>query len=253
MAGTLGQINNFATQIASLNKQIGLLSASSGGQPPNDLLDQRDQLVGALSKLVGTKVVVQDGGQYNVFIGTGQTLVFNTFSFIAVLIALKAMHPADLMPSPQVRGKGKVREGLAYVKHRPDILLIMFMVFMLGTFGMNFQVSNAVMATAVFGVGAEQFGLMSSASAVGAITAGLLAARRTQIPLRLIVGALAAFTAALALLTFAPNYWFYLLVMVPTGFFSLTVMTAANTSVQLATDPAMRGRVMALYMAPLST
>lgn len=75
VAGTLGQINNFATQIASLNKQIGLMTASSGGQPPNDLLDQRDQLVGALSKLVGTKVVVQDGGQYNVFIGTGQTLV----------------------------------------------------------------------------------------------------------------------------------------------------------------------------------
>jgi MFS family permease len=128
-------------------------------------------------------------------------------------------------------------------------MLVMFMVFMLGTFGMNFQVSNAVMATGVFGVGAEQFGLMSSASAIGAITAGLLAARRTQIPLRLIVGALGAFTAAMALLTFAPNYWIYLLVMVPTGFFSLTVMTAANTSVQLATDPVMRGRVMALYMA----
>ncbi len=74
-----------------------------------------------------------------------------------------------------------------------------------------------MMATSVFGVGAEQFGLMSSASAIGAITAGLLAARRTQIPLRLIVGALAAFTAAIDLLTFAPNYWFYLLVMVPTG------------------------------------
>ena len=75
VAGTIGQINNFATQIASLNKQIGLLSANAGGQPPNDLLDQRDQLVSSLSKLVGTKVVVQDGGQYNVFIGNGQTLV----------------------------------------------------------------------------------------------------------------------------------------------------------------------------------
>jgi flagellar hook-associated protein 1 FlgK len=73
--GTIGQINNFAREIANLNKQIGLLSASAGGQPPNDLLDQRDQLVGALSKLVGTRVVVQDGGQYNVFVGNGQTLV----------------------------------------------------------------------------------------------------------------------------------------------------------------------------------
>jgi flagellar hook-associated protein 1 FlgK len=75
VSGTVDQINHYATQIASLNKQIGLLTGSSGGQPPNDLLDQRDQLVSSLSKLVGTKVVVQDGGQYNVFIGTGQTLV----------------------------------------------------------------------------------------------------------------------------------------------------------------------------------
>jgi flagellar hook-associated protein 1 FlgK len=75
VAGSIGQINNFARQIAGLNKQIGMLSASAGGQPPNDLLDQRDQLVTSLSTLVGTRVVVQDGGQYNVFAGTGQTLV----------------------------------------------------------------------------------------------------------------------------------------------------------------------------------
>ncbi|WBY00604.1 flagellar hook-associated protein FlgK [Ramlibacter tataouinensis] len=73
--GTVGQINNFAREIAGLNKQISMMRANAGGLPPNDLLDQRDQLVSALSKLVGTRVVVQDGGQYNVFIGNGQTLV----------------------------------------------------------------------------------------------------------------------------------------------------------------------------------
>jgi len=75
IAGNVDQINVFADQIAHLNKQIGLLSNATGGQSPNDLLDQRDQLVSDLSKLVGVKVVVQDGGQYNVFIGNGQTLV----------------------------------------------------------------------------------------------------------------------------------------------------------------------------------
>lgn len=181
--------------------------------------------------------------------GVGPALVVNALSFVAVLAALVMMHASELHPAPRAPKEGGLRAGLRYVRSHPDIMLVMFMVFMLGTFGMNFQVSNAVMATRVFGVGAEEFGLMSSISAIGAVTAGLLAARRTQIPLRLIVGALGAFTLAMVLLTFAPNYWFYLLVMMPTGFFSLTVMTAANTSVQLATDPVMRGRVMALYMA----
>ncbi|MFZ2296128.1 MAG: flagellar hook-associated protein FlgK, partial [Polaromonas sp.] len=75
VAGTVAQINTYAEQIASLNKQVAMLGNAMGGQAPNDLLDQRDQLVNELGKLVGTKLVVQDGGQYNVFIGNGQTLV----------------------------------------------------------------------------------------------------------------------------------------------------------------------------------
>ncbi|WP_332778023.1 flagellar hook-associated protein FlgK [Polaromonas sp.] len=75
ISGSVAQINTYADQIANLNKQVALLSNAAGGQAPNDLLDQRDQLVNELGKLVGTKLVVQDGGQYNVFIGNGQTLV----------------------------------------------------------------------------------------------------------------------------------------------------------------------------------
>jgi flagellar hook-associated protein 1 len=75
VAGSVDQINTYAEQIASLNKQVAMFSQASGGQAPNDLLDQRDQLVNDLGKIVGTKLVVQDGGQYNVFIGNGQTLV----------------------------------------------------------------------------------------------------------------------------------------------------------------------------------
>ena len=75
ISGSVDQINTYADQIANLNKQIFMLSNAAGDQAPNDLLDQRDQLVNELGKLVGTKLVVQDGGQYNVFIGNGQTLV----------------------------------------------------------------------------------------------------------------------------------------------------------------------------------
>jgi flagellar hook-associated protein 1 len=75
VSGSVDQINTYAEQIASLNKQVAMFSNAAGGQAPNDLLDQRDQLVSDLGKIVGTKLVVQDGGQYNVFIGSGQTLV----------------------------------------------------------------------------------------------------------------------------------------------------------------------------------
>lgn len=181
--------------------------------------------------------------------GVGPALLFNGLSFVAVLIALAMMDERELTPSPRAKAKGSVRAGLVYVRSRPDIMLLMFLVFMLGTFGLNFQVTNALMATEVFGVGAESYGVLSSIMAVGSLAAGLIAARRTRLRLRLIVGALAAFAASCLLLALAPGYGWFALLLVPAGFTSLTVMTVANASVQLATTPVMRGRVMALYQA----
>lgn len=181
--------------------------------------------------------------------GVGPALALNALSFLAVLVALAVMDSSQLTPAPVPAKRGSIREGIRYVRNRPDIMVVMFLVFMLGTFGLNFQLTNSLMATAVFKVGPEQFGLMGSILAIGSLSAGLLAARRTQIRLRLILAALAGFALCMALLTFAPNYYVYVFLLLPTGLFALTVMTAANTSVQLAVDPAMRGRVMALYMA----
>lgn len=181
--------------------------------------------------------------------GVGPALLFNGLSFVAVLIALAMMDESQLTPSPRAQAKGSVRAGLQYVRSRPDIMLLMFLVFMLGTFGLNFQVTNALMATKVFGVGAESYGILSSIMAIGSLAAGLAAARRTRLRLRLIVGALAAFSLACLLLALAPSYTWFAVLLIPAGFTSLTVMTAANASVQLATTPVMRGRVMALYQA----
>lgn len=75
IAGSVDQINTYSSKIASLNQQISMMSAVAGGQPPNDLLDQRDQLVSELSQIVDVKVLQQDNGKYNVFIGSGQSLV----------------------------------------------------------------------------------------------------------------------------------------------------------------------------------
>ena len=181
--------------------------------------------------------------------GVGPALAINGLSFLAVLPALYRMDPERLTPAPRVRAKGAVMAGVRYVRRRPDIMLAMFIVFMLGTFGMNFQITNALMATAVFQVGPVQYGLLGSVLAIGSLSAGLLAARRVDLPWKLIVGSLGAFAIAELGLAAMPNYWSYAVLLVPTGLASLTVMTAANASVQLSTEPVMRGRVMALYQA----
>lgn len=182
-------------------------------------------------------------------LGTGRTLVFNTFSFVAVLIALKAMRPGELDPAPRARGKGKVREGLAYVRHRPDIMLVMFLVFMLGTFGMNFQITIALMATTVFHRGAAEYGLLGSIMAIGSLAGALMAARRERPRLRILIVSLAGFTIFSALAALAPSYLLFAVFLVPTGLCAITTLNTANATVQLSVSPVMRGRVMALYMA----
>lgn len=182
-------------------------------------------------------------------IGTGWTLAVNTLSFAAVLVALAAMRGAELRPAPRGRGRGGVREGIAYVRRRPDLQLIMFMVFMLGTFGMNFQITIALMATTEFGKGAQEYGALGSVMAIGSLAAALLAARRARPRLRVLLGALAGFTVAATAASLAPNYVTFAVALVPCGLFAITALNTANATVQLSVTPVMRGRVMALYMA----
>jgi MFS family permease len=182
-------------------------------------------------------------------VGTGPAFFLNTLSFVAVLLALARMRPGELNLTPPHRGKGQIREGLRYVRGRPDIILIMGLVFVLGTFGMNFQMTTALMATVVFHKGAGAYGLLGSIMAVGSLSAALLSARRPNPRLRILLMAYAAFAVAAAALSFAPSYDWFAVLLIPVGLTALTVMTTANSMVQLSVAPAMRGRVMALYMA----
>jgi MFS family permease len=181
--------------------------------------------------------------------GTGPAFFLNTLSFVAVLFALAVMRPDELNITPRHRGKGQIREGLAYVRGRPDIILIMALVFVMGTFGMNFQMTTALMATAVFHKGAGAYGLLGSIMAIGSLSAALLSARRPNPQLRVLLIAYAAFAVAGAALALAPSYVWFAVLLVPVGLTALTVLTTANSMVQLSVTPAMRGRVMALYMA----
>ncbi|MFX0538403.1 MFS transporter [Ornithinimicrobium sp. Y1847] len=181
--------------------------------------------------------------------GTGPTLLLNALTFIAVIIALLAMNTEELTSPPRAAKRGKVRDGIAYVRGRPDILLIMVIAFMHGTFGMNFQLFNALMSTEVFGKGVTDFGITGSVMAIGSLAGALLAARRERPRWRLLLGSLFAFAVTTLALALAPSFTAYTILLIPTGLFALTVMVSANAMVQLSTDQWVRGRVMALYMA----
>ena len=181
--------------------------------------------------------------------GTGLALLLNGLSFFFVLASLLLMRVRELTPSARSRGKGQIREGVAYVRSRPDIMLVMALVFVLGTFGMNFQITMALMATREFHKGPMEYGVLGSIMAVGSLSAALLSARRNNPRLRVLLIALIGFAISSALAAIAPTYLFFALALVPVGLSALTALTTANAMVQLSVDAAMRGRVMALYMA----
>jgi MFS family permease len=183
-------------------------------------------------------------------VGTGWAFVANALSSVAVLSGLWLMRPGELHPAPHVaRARGQLREGFDYVRQRADLMLAMVLVFVVGTFGLNFQITTALMAKQVFHRSASGYGLLSTALAVGACLGAVLATRRTRRPSQLfLIGAALGFSVLEIGTGLMPNYLGTTLLLLPTGLLMLTFTTACNSSVQLGVEPTMRGRVMALYL-----
>jgi MFS family permease len=182
-------------------------------------------------------------------VGTPASFMVNAASYGAVLIGLKLMRPSELRPVERApRAKGQVREALAYVKARPSLWMLMVLVFFVATFGMNFQITTALMSREVFHTGAGAFGLASTVFASGALAGALLAARRRRPGFRLVLAAAPLFGILEVLTGLMPTFWSFLILLVPTGLALLTFTTAANSATQLNTAPDMRGRVMGLYL-----
>jgi MFS family permease len=182
-------------------------------------------------------------------VGTPMAFMLNAASYGAVVIALKLMHPSELRPvAPKPREKGQLREALSYVMARPSLWMLMVLVFFVATFGMNFQVTNALMARGVFHTGAGAFGLGSTAFAAGALIGALLAARRRRPTHAMLLVTSFAFGALEAATGLMPWFWSFLVLLVPTGLVLLLFTTAANSATQLSTEPQIRGRVMGLYL-----
>ncbi|MFC8303841.1 MFS transporter [Specibacter sp. NPDC057265] len=201
-----------------------------------------------LARLAGPGVA----GLVIALVGTGPAFLINAASFAAVIFSLWRMRVHELMPAVRVpRAKGQIREGFRYIRHRPELLMIMVLVFLVGTFGLNFQITNALMATTVFNVGPGEYGVLGSVMAIGTLAAALLAARRKNMRMVYIVGGAMTFGATVAIAAVMPSYFWYAVALVPVGLASLTFMNACNTTVQLTTDANMRGRVLAVYMVVL--
>jgi MFS family permease len=184
------------------------------------------------------------------WLGTGPVFLINAATFTAVLASLTRMDVGRLNRSARLtRTRGSVRAGVSYVRHRPDIVLVMLIVGMVGTFGLNFQLTTALMARLAFHKGSGEYGLLGSIMAIGSLAGALLAARRERPSMRLVIGATAVFGVFSGVAALMPSYPLFAVALIPVGLSALTLMTAANALVQLATAPQMRGRVMALYMA----
>ncbi|WKX74280.1 MFS transporter [Streptomyces sp. XD-27] len=197
------------------------------------------------AKLVGPAVA----GVLITAVGSGWAFLLNGLSFAAPLAGLLLMRTGELHKVERApRAKGQLREGLAYVAGRPDLLWPIVLVGFIGTFGFNFPIWLSAFADDVFHAGPGTYGLLNTLMAVGSVTGALLAARRTNSPLRLLIGAAVLFGVLETAAAFAPTFWIFAALMVPIGVFAMTFNVTANSSVQLATDPAMRGRVMSLYM-----
>jgi MFS family permease len=183
-------------------------------------------------------------------VGSGPSFLINAASFGAVLVALFRMNTAQLHPAKRVaRQPGQLREGLHYVRRRADLVVIFVLAGIVGTFGLNFQITNALMASGPFHRGVKEYGLLGSMMAVGSLSAALLAARRDRPRLTLLVAAAAGFGGFVTIAALMPNYLTYGLFLIPVGLSSVTFLNSCNTAVQLSTADGMRGRILALYLA----
>ncbi|HZV92440.1 MAG TPA: MFS transporter [Caldimonas sp.] len=183
-------------------------------------------------------------------VGSGWAFLANAGSYAAVLCALAMLRTGELHRTerPPLR-RGSLAEGLRYVGGRSDLKVVLAMLFLIATFGLNFAIFIATMAVSVFHVGADQYGLLTSMMAIGSVTGALLSARRAMPRIAVLVGGAAVFGVGCALGAAMPDYWLFGATLVLIGMASQTFMTTANSTIQLACDPPMRGRVMAIYLA----
>jgi len=181
-------------------------------------------------------------------VGTGWCFMLNAVSFVAVVTSLMIMDRSTLQPaSPTVRGRGQLREGFRYVARTPGLAVPLLMMGLVGMLAYEFQVTLPVVAKHVFHGGAETFGVMTAAMGIGAVVGGLMTAARGKTGLRAMVLASTLFGVVILFAALAPVLAAEFAALALVGWASVSFLSMGNSTLQLATDPQMRGRVMALW------
>ncbi|MCL3793001.1 MFS transporter, partial [Actinomyces sp. 186855] len=183
------------------------------------------------------------------WVGPGWVFILNAASFLVPAAVLLLMRVSELYDVPRVaRAKGQLREGLAYVRSRSDIVVIIVVISVVSMLTLNYQVTMAAMVRSAFDLESDAYGNVSSVFAVGSLGGALWAARRRAPRVRTLVVASFLLGVFTLLMAAAPTYPLFALSTIPVGLCVLTVLTSANQTVQLSTEPSMRGRVMSIYM-----
>jgi MFS family permease len=183
-------------------------------------------------------------------VGTAPVFLANAASYVAVVVGLLAIRRTELFDVHRVpRAKGQLREGLTYVRSLPNLYVPIALISVIGMFGLNFQITLALIAKQTFHLGAGSYGALSAMLATGSLLGALASARRSTPPSpRILYGSALAFGILEVLTGLAPTYFLMAVLLVPTGAAVLTFTTTANATVQLTSAAHMRGRVMALYV-----
>ena len=180
--------------------------------------------------------------------GVAPCFLLNVATFTVMIAALSRMEVAELRtPRPAERERGALRAALRYVRATPALAVPLAMMALVGTLGFNFQVLLPLLAKSSFEGGPQTYGLLVSAMGVGSIVGALAAGARGRISMRILISASAAFGGFTLLAAIAPTLGFEIAALMLVGAASVTFAAGVNSSLQLAVDPMMRGRVMALY------
>jgi MFS family permease len=180
-------------------------------------------------------------------VGLGWAFLLNGLSFAAVLISMSFFRVSELRVSVRAhRSASGFREGLRYAWGKPELRAILIMLFLVGTFGLNFPIFISTMAVNVFHSDARAFGLLSSIMAVGTFSGALFAASRKRPGLTTLIAGAGVFGMGCTLGALAPGYWWFAAALAVSGAAVLIFANGTNSMMQLSTEPSMRGRVMAL-------
>ena len=183
-------------------------------------------------------------------VGTGWVFLINAASFAAVLCSLKILRVHELHHKLKARrARGAFVDGFRYVWSRPDLRALLTMLFLIGTFGLNFPIFISTMSVTAFHANASQYGLLTSTMAIGSVAGALLAARRARPRLALLLVSAGLFGFGCTLAACMPTYGLFGATLVVIGMCTQTFTTSTNSLVQLSTEPAMRGRVVAILLA----